>query len=408
MRRLLGDTGERSRRGRPADQPMRARRDHRAGVGGLFAALAIGALLGLGLDDARGEAGEKAPELPGPAPRSRRPGAPDVRKANEECASCHVEIAEEWRVSLHRQAWIDPVFQKAYAIEPVAFCRSCHAPEASPAAAPGEAAQAVGVGCTTCHVQGEMIVGATASSGRAPHGVFADARMATRQACAACHQFDFPGERLPMQDTLREHAASSFASTECQSCHMPLVASVASSAGKPGARPHKSHAFQVIGDPSMIRRAVKLSASRPSARKVAIAIAAGDVGHAFPTGDMFRRLEVRAEAISASGEVIARADPVILGRTFTDRSRDREKSPAFAFHRVEAEDSRVPPPGAGPAPIVELSFGGPVGPLRVRWRVAYQRMGTAMAASFGVEQAIDEVIVGEGELPPYGSRPSRP
>jgi hypothetical protein len=366
----------------------------------LVAAIAIGALLGLRLEVARGEAGAKAPELPGPAPRAHRPGAPDIRKANEECASCHAEIADEWRASLHRQAWIDPVFQKAYAIEPVAFCRGCHAPEANPAAAPGEAEQAVGVACTTCHVQGETIVGAASASGKAPHGVFADARMATRQACAACHQFNFPGERLPMQDTLREHAASSFASTECQACHMPTVAPKDRTS-----RPHKSHAFQVIGDPSMIRRAAKLSASRLSARKIEITIAAGDVGHAFPTGDMFRRLEVRAEAISASGEVIAKADPVTLGRTFTDQARDRDKS--LAFHRVEAEDSRVPPPGAGPARIVELSFKKPVGAARVRWRVAYQRMGTAMAASFGVEQAIDEVIVGEGELPPFGSQASQ-
>lgn len=379
---------------------MRARSGHRWGGFFAAAALAAAALLGLHLGDARGE-GEKITnpvELPGPAPRARRPGAADVQKANEECASCHAEIAEEWRGSLHRQAWIDPVFQKAYAIEPVAFCRSCHAPEANPSAAPGEAEKAVGVGCTTCHVQGESIVGA-AASGRAPHGVFADARMATKQACAACHQFDFPGEPMPMQDTLREHAASSFAGTACQACHMP---SVAPKVGKPGARPHKSHAFRVIGDPAMIRRAAKLSASRPAARKVEISIEAGAVGHAFPTGDMFRRLEVRAEAVSAAGEVIARAGPVALGRTFTDRPRDREKS--LAFHRVEAADSRVLPPGAGPGRVVELSFGQPVGSARVRWKVAYQRMGTAMAASFGVEQAIDEVIVGEGELPPFSSQ----
>jgi hypothetical protein len=366
----------------------------------LAAAVVIAALLGLRLEDARGEAGvAKAPELPGPAPRAHRTTAPDIKKANDECASCHAEIAEEWRASLHRQAWIDPVFQKAYAIEPAAFCRGCHAPEAKPSTMPGEAEQAVGVGCTTCHVQGETIVGA-AVSGRAPHGVFGDARMATRQACAACHQFDFPGEPLPMQDTLNEHAASSFAATECQACHMPLVLPKG-----PSARPHKSHAFRVIDDPSMIRRAARLSASRLSARKVEITVAAGDVGHAFPTGDMFRRLEVRAEALSASGEVIAKADPVTLGRTFTDRPRDPEKS--LAFHRTEAEDTRVPPPGAGPARVVELSFGKPVGAARIRWQVAYQRMGNAMAASFGVEQAIDEVIVGEGELPPFSSQGGR-
>jgi hypothetical protein len=37
---------------------------------------------------------------------------------------------------MHRQAHVDPVYQRAFAIKPMAFCQSCHAPEADPSAHP--------------------------------------------------------------------------------------------------------------------------------------------------------------------------------------------------------------------------------------------------------------------------------
>ena len=370
-------------------------------------------MLGAGVEEpGLGGQGLALPALPGPAPRARAPGH-DSLKVNEACASCHQAIAEEWRGSMHRAAWVDPVFQKAYAIEAQAFCRSCHAPEADPASPPDDSAKAVGVGCTTCHVQNDRIFAATApapsaaerggssaapaSSSGAPHAVFGDPRLATREACGSCHQFDFPGESAVMQDTLREHARSSFASVECQACHMPPVP------GKSGERPHRSHAFAVIKNPAMIRRAATVTAQRSGARSVQITIAAAGAGHSFPTGDMFRRLEVRAEAVDARGTVIARAEPVHLGRTFTDRPKDGR---SLEFHRAQASDTRVLPPGVGEPRLVAMRFGQPIATARIRWKVLYQRMGTAMAASFGVEQAIDEVVVGEGEVPPsIGSVP---
>jgi Cytochrome c554 and c-prime len=378
----------------------------------LLAALVITASAALGASVEAQEPGGQAaarpslsgglsapPPPPGPSPRAR-PAGFDSHKANEACASCHQEIAEEWRGSMHREAWIDPVFQQAYAIETQAFCRGCHAPEADAAMGPDEGAKAVGVGCTTCHVQGDHVVGARSvamgasiagSSVASPHAVFGDARLATREACGSCHQFDFPGENVTMQDTMREHARSSFASVECQSCHMPMVAP------KSGGRSHRSHSFAVFKNPAMIRKAATVSARRSGAREVEVTIAAAGAGHAFPTGDMFRRIEVRAEAVDASGKVIARAEPVHLGRTFIDQPRT---SNPHEFYRAEASDTRVLPPGAGGPSLAALRFGQPIEGATIRWSVLYQRMGTAMAASFGVDQAIDEVVVGEGAIPP--------
>jgi hypothetical protein len=328
--------------------------------------------------------------LPHPAPQVR-PNGFRLTAENEACERCHVEIASEWRGSMHRDAWLDPVFQHAYTVEPNAFCRGCHAPESDPAGFPAAESQTIGVGCVTCHVHEGRVVGARARSGReAPgaHPVQAVAELAGVGACASCHQFDFPrtpGE--PMQDTVREHADSPHANTPCQGCHMPLVQ------GPDGSR-HRSHDFRVFGDPAMIRRAARVEARRVDSRVIEVRIDAGEVGHAFPTGDMFRRLEVRAAAVDPVGAVVAKAEPVHLARRFGDRAAE---GLGGSTHRVEREDTRVPPGGAR---TVRLRFERDVGMLEVRWGVAYQRMSDAMAASFGVEQPRDEVMVDSGRLGP--------
>ena len=96
-------------------------------------------------------AASRSPSAGEPAPLPGRPARGAIAShSNGSCAGCHREIAEEWRESLHHKAWVDPVFQKAYAIEPMAFCRGCHAPESDPDAEPSVAAAAAGVGCTPC------------------------------------------------------------------------------------------------------------------------------------------------------------------------------------------------------------------------------------------------------------------
>ena len=335
--------------------------------------------------------GERASSrLPHPAPQAR-PSGFQLAVENEACERCHTDIASEWRRSMHRDAWLDPVFQHAYSVEPNAFCRGCHAPEADPAAFPGAEPQTIGVGCVTCHVHEGRVVGAHARSGReAPgaHPVEAVAQLAGVGACASCHQFDFPRTPgQPMQDTVREHASSGHADTPCQGCHMPSVQAA------DGTR-HRSHDFRVFGDPEMIRRAARVDTQRVDSRVVEVRIGAAEGGHAFPTGDMFRRLEVRAVAVDADGEVLAKAEPVHLARRFADRAAESDGS---STHRVERDDTRVPPGGAR---TVQLRFDRDVGGLEVRWSVAYQRMSDAMAASFGVEQPRDEVIVDSGRLGP--------
>lgn len=355
----------------------------------LAAALLVAAVGGGAVGSSKAAVAEAARWLPRPAPIARAASF-DAASANRACASCHTEVADEWRGSMHRQAWSDPVFQKAYAIEPLAFCRGCHAPEADPRELPSAAARDVGVACTTCHVDGGHVVGARATEpGAAAHAMRVEPGLGTRAACASCHQFDFPGTKgAAMQDTLREHARSSYASVECQDCHMPVVV------GADG-RARRSHSFSVIGNDELLRSAVNVQAEVVGTRALELRLEGARVGHAFPTGDMFRRLELRARVVGADGLAKGNARPVHLGRRFGDRARPGGE---LAFDRVPTGDTRVPPPGAGVRRALlsfehELARGD-----ELRWEVAYQRMDDAMAASFGVDAVHDEVVVASGRL----------
>ncbi len=325
--------------------------------------------------------------LPGPAPQRRSPRY-DAAAENAACEGCHGEIAREWRASLHRRAWEDGVFQAAYAIEPLAFCRGCHAPEADPARAPSPALRRLGVGCVTCHVQENEIIGARPRPATAlVHAVRGDARLGTSAACERCHQFEFPRPAAaPMQGTGDEHRASKHASTPCQGCHMPLVRSAG--------RAHRSHDFHVLDNPTLLRSAISARAERASDRAVSVTLSVARAGHAVPTGDMFRRLVVRAQTIDEGAPLAA--PPVALARRFVTLHRPD------GLERRDIGDDRLP--ATGDPRAAWLWFAGPIHRRAVRWEVVYQTMDEGLARLFGVDLAKDEVILAQGTLPPDEAR----
>jgi hypothetical protein len=317
----------------------------------------------------------------GPARAGKSDGA---RRAglNARCEACHAAEARAWRGSLHQRAFSDRLFQSAYTLEPLAFCRGCHAPEADPARSPPLELAALGVACTTCHVDSEGQITASRVSGNAPHAVRSEPALATRKACARCHEFEFP--TLPgafMQSTLSEHANSSAHGRECQACHMPLS----------GERGAPRHDFTVLGDPELVRSAVKISASRWNERSIEVTLRPGAVGHAFPTGDLFRRLELRACVEQADREICA--PPGHLGRRY------RVQVTPEGTRRVPIADTRLPAPGTAPSSSVRLAFELDVSKLPVRWSVVYQRADDAMARVLGLDLRADEMLLASGQLP---------
>ena len=299
---------------------------------------------------------------------------PEIARAqlNDTCVRCHASTAAEHEKSLHHLAFRDASFQRGYVAEPKAFCRACHAPEGDARTEPSATAQALGVACVTCHVsEGDGLVrsGAARRNDNAPHGVHRDANFGTA-VCAKCHEFSFPGaealgERGLMQKTMREHAASSRASDSCASCHM---------AGESGRR---SHGFLVSRDEAFLRVSVsvRLSGAKPGPRT--LEVAAVDVGHQMPTGDMFRRLELRFET---DAEIIVRP----FERSFRARPNDHG-----AMARFEASDTRLS--ADTPARVVV--------PVRAKhYRLVYQRATGVMQTPPFTPNVESETLLAEGDL----------
>ena len=314
--------------------------------------------------------------MPHPAPQTRaRPGD------NAACEGCHAEIASEWRASLHRSSHDGSEFQRAYAREPQAFCRKCHAPEADAE----RNGAALGVACTTCHVTESEVLAAPApapGASASPHALRRDARFATDAACAECHEFSFPrNSGSPMQSTITEHAASAFADVPCARCHMPVVATARGS--------HRSHAFSASRDPNALREAVRASARRVSESAIEIVVAPAHVGHAVPTGDLFRRLLVSAQAVDAEHIVVADASAP-LGRRFASHVTTQLAS-------IEIADDRVGRPARPYEPVrVRLDLGARAAGKRWVWSLRYQRV--AFPQSDGSVVLDGEIVIDSGSL----------
>jgi hypothetical protein len=322
-----------------------------------------------------------------PAPAHR---GDEAALRNEACEGCHPAVAAEWRASLHRRAWEEPAFQRAYEREPLAFCRGCHAPEAPVAPLPSRATGALGVGCVTCHLDGDRVLAAASAPGplraapHAPHLVVRDGRLDGDRACAACHEFAFPpggapaGPVTPMQSTVAEHRSSRAASVACATCHMARD------------RGHAAHDFAASRDATLTRAAVDVRARRLSETRVEVRLASRVEGHAFPTGDLFRRVEVLAEAVGPGEALLA--------------TRSRYLARHFPLAPVEPGGPRVrsigPDDRLGAAPVaLVLDLGEPARGRLVRFRVAYQRVAHPRSSDEAASALDGEIVLAEGELP---------
>ncbi|MGN6103850.1 MAG: multiheme c-type cytochrome [Kofleriaceae bacterium] len=333
------------------------------------------------------------PVTPGELPEGLSGTAPG------DCAPCHAEIAAEWAGSAHARSWTDPIFQAEYQLSREAFCRRCHAPllpeapglaTADSTDASPEALAARGIDCAVCHVRAGHVLGVH-GRGAGEHAAMRDARLATGAFCGGCHQFDFraaePGERLryhpgqPLQDTLAEWSRSSYADQPCQHCHMPL-------AGPPG-RQHRSHAFRTLDDPDVMARAVRVTARaerRGGTIRATFELAPGEIGHGFPTGDMFRRAVLTVSAGAARRRKVLRR---YFAQTVTPDGRGHLLG--------QVDDTRVPPPGAGPSPRFDFELDDPRA-AEVTWSLELFRLDPDEARRRGLDVAALGIPVRSGQI----------
>ncbi len=330
-----------------------------------------------------------APTAPGPFPRVR---GFDPVAVNARCEGCHAEIAEEWRGSFHRRAYSDPMVQSQLSREPFAFCKGCHAPEASPAGGDPEERRIMGVGCVTCHVVGDQILAVPKAKGAdndgEHHALTRTPAFEGQAACGGCHEFPFPEEAhrrepLLMQSTMKEHALSSYSDRSCASCHMPVVP------GKSGA--HRHHGFAASRDEAQVKSAIVVEEPSFDGQVFLLRLRPGVVGHAFPTGDMLRRLALVIEVEDAGGEVVAGQER-FLARHFA-MTREPNKVP----RKVLSRDDRV---GAGPGPV-EVRYVVRAAPAggRLRYTLRYERVSDPHGAPDGGALVEGAILLAEGALP---------
>lgn len=229
--------------------------------------------------------------------------------ANARCATCHAEIAAEWSGSNHAEAFRHATFQTAFALEPVDECADCHAPESATDRAKSETD--LGVACVTCHASPTLSTRLGHESWL-PH----PARRKTARKdpsrpdalCEDCHEVRYTDSHFVLQRTASEHRASRAKDTPCISCHMPRVTT---SAGT-----HVDHRAFASRDPQLLAEASTIEVSREGA-EMRFVFTRAKAGHAFPTGDVFRRL--RLVVRDASGK---RAERILSRKTREVPERD--------------------------------------------------------------------------------------
>lgn len=316
---------------------------------------------------------------------------------NAACEACHDDVSREWRGSYHQLAHVDPAYQRAFAGEPLPFCRGCHAPEADPRKEPSAEVGALGVGCVTCHVTEEGVVLAAAhpeespADAAAPHAIRRSRDFAGTGGCAHCHEFPFPvpggsDDDAFMQTTVREHERSSAAATPCAACHMPR------SNGR------RSHTFGDVRDETWLRDSLEAEVALTSEGRLRVTLTPTRPGHAFPTGDLFRRLEVGCAAEGRGGRVV-RGEVRHLARHF-------ELIPGRPGRTLTGDDRVFD----GPTNI-ELELPSPeqaAGAVSITFWVSYQRVASVGQGARPEDAVVEsEVKLRSGNLPWNHQPPSQ-
>lgn len=296
------------------------------------------------------------------------------------CETCHAEIAREWRTSAHALSFANAVFRSEYDVAPSPFCVGCHAPIAVRDAPASGVSR--GVGCLTCHESHRDAASETAVAPRTRSPV---------RACADCHEFDFDAQRPDgayargqrLQRTMSEwsESPSQARGESCASCHFERGRSE-------GGPEHTVHTLPGARDASMLSAALSVTVSavvRSEAAEVRVELRlVSRAGHAVPTGDLYRTLNVHVEDADRPTE----AD----GRPRDDLAALRRHFEPSESGLVEVLDDRVPADGTPRVVVLHL----PGGTTRVRWEVRWLALSSRLANSRGLAEDDVDRPVAEG------------
>ena len=267
----------------------------------------------------------------------------------KECGVCHPDIYNDWKTTIHSEAWTDPYFQVDWQFEhSPQICKNCHIPldrqqehlvlgfrdkdKWDPILAPNPDFDATlqheGVTCAVCHFGDGTILGPSGTTA-APHPVKKVEN--PNQACVRCHVvsgdrwdtfFRFPpcGTVAEIQATQAageggsassgasgEVVVNSLADANCIDCHMPLMNQVATVGGE--TRLVRRHLWRGGHDPGMVKSGldITLAQSPPTAggkRRVTLTLTNVGAAHYIPTGTPDRHLTVNMRLRDPNGEIV--------------------------------------------------------------------------------------------------------
>lgn len=212
-----------------------------------------------------------------------------------ECGSCHKEIYRDWNSSRHRVSFTNELYQDSHKKEPMDWCVNCHAPFLKLG---GEVSNledrinsAEGISCAVCHVREEKIIVSKLPKKQTAHQYKEEKILAKSEFCESCHDFNFPKKNLVkgkikysnmvMQGTYKEYKDSFYFGKEsCQDCHIPKQNGI------------KRHFFRGGHDKEFLNKTFFAELNLISENLYELKLIAKNLGHAFPTGDLFRNLSI--------------------------------------------------------------------------------------------------------------------
>ncbi|MFT5457731.1 MAG: hypothetical protein ACI9K2_004231 [Myxococcota bacterium] len=310
------------------------------------------------------------------------PGLPDLSART--CGTCHTELYEEWRVSVHAVAWIDPQYQGEIGKSGNRWlCLNCHTPllvqqdlwprglvdddVEQPILAPSAVFDAdlrdEGITCAACHVRDGAILG-PGLGGDAPHPVVVDPSFRTSAVCERCHQAEavYPEKSFVCTfQTGDEWRAGPHddEGTTCQECHMPVIERPAAVGGP--TRTIARHWWRGAGIPKIAGRYPPLEANPPGlaleaehdGEHLKLVLTNANAGHRLPTGDPERWVQVDVQFHDAAGTEVGSWQHR-MGQTW-DWSIPPKKIADNRLAPRESRTERVPVPASAVSATVAAS-----------------------------------------------------
>ncbi len=267
------------------------------------------------------------------------------------CGECHVDIYAMWLQSFHSKAMADATFLGAFQDPRVkdnerarAHCVQCHAPTLhyDTNLDPSSGLVKEGVTCDFCHSVQNMALDNQAKpfvvkQGRLKRGPLTDSQSPvheTRQAeifengelCGGCHEMRnlLNTPVITTYSEWREGYYGKKGTAACPDCHMPLSPGTTVTSGLVKTkRMINLHSFPGGHSRVQLHDALELSLLEETRQygkmKVKIGLTNSGVGHAIPTGNPLRKIEVEFRAEGALGKVLHESK-VELAKHFGDKS----------------------------------------------------------------------------------------